>query len=106
MPSDRPTRPHGTFTPATTIGRTLTTAGFKPWVSRKDIAFGGHRCSWDKDLHLVRVGYRCGDEVLDKAEQEAERNEMLDQYEQLLTSMVYPVERSTATLYVDPKKEK
>lgn len=104
MPSDRPTRPHGTFTPASTIGRVLSAAGLKAFFVRKGVAFGGHRCAWDADRKMVRVGYWCGDDTA-PAVQQAEQEERLTTYTEFLTSKGYHVKRTGSFLYVNPKKE-
>lgn len=110
MPSDRPARPHGTFTPASTISGVLKRAGYSQFNVRTSVhtAFGGHRCSWDRLQEIVRVVYWCGDDAPDDADaREAERTEMLDLYEQTLTEKGYRVERTTSrrTLRVHPKKK-
>lgn len=91
MSSDRPKRPHGTFTPASTISRVLGAAGYKAFAARKDTAFGGHRCSWDQTQGEVRVGYWCGDDTPD-ADRASERAEMLAVYLGILTAAGYPAE--------------
>lgn len=103
MASDRPKKPHGTFTSASTIGRVLTRGGFPAFAVRKGVGYGGHRCSWDKINKVVRVGYRCGDDTPDDR-QDSERREMLGLYAQLLESKGYDVRRSFGTLYVDPER--
>lgn len=103
MPSDRPTRSHGTFTPASTIGRVLTRGGHPPFLTRRDTAFGGHRSTWDRDMKVVVVRHRCGDDIPDD-QQDTEQAEMLALYEQFLTGKGYRVERSaTGWLLVHPK---
>lgn len=106
MSSDRPSRPHGTFTPASTVSRALGAAGYKAFRARKTTAFGGHRCSWDKDQEIVRVVYRCGDDT-PEADRQPEREEMLTIYMQILTAKGYQVEWDSTkyALYVHPEKE-
>lgn len=105
MPSDRPNKPHGTFTPASTISRVLTSAGFVTSAIRKGEALSGHRCSWDRVNHRVLVGYRCGDDTPDSS-MHAEHTEALSLYEQVLTAKGYRVERDERFLYVYIDKEK
>lgn len=99
MPSDRPTKPHGRFTPASTVGRLLTAAGYGAAFIRKGIQFGGHSCSWDEIRKTVLILYRCHDDVPDDA-MAAERKEMLDLYAELLLSKGYAVERAERLMYV------
>lgn len=105
MPSDRPSRSHGTFTPATAIGRILSAAGYKAFRARKNTAFGGHRCSWDQNQQIVRVGYWCSDETLE-ADREDERQHALTLYMQHLAAKGYRVEWAADkySLYVHPLK--
>lgn len=91
MTSDRPTRPHGTFTPAATIGRVLSQAGYKAFTTRKDTAFSGHRCTWDPSQNVTTVSHRCGDSTHAEA-LDVERQDMLTEYEQLLRAKGYVVE--------------
>jgi len=109
MPSDRPKRPHGTFTPASTIGRVLTGAGYGAFHARRDTAFGGHRCHWDERQGLVRIGHWCGDDTPEtdrETDRETERDHALTLYAQLLTSKGYRIVRTvTGSLYVAPTKE-
>lgn len=104
MPSDRPQRPHGTFTPASTISRVLSAAGYRAFRARRDTAFGGHRCSWDRARQVVRVGYWCSDDTPQR-DQAAEREEALALYMRHLTARGYQVERAgESALYVHPLK--
>lgn len=105
MPSDRPTRPHGTFTPASTISRVLGAAGYKAFRARRDTAFGGHRCSWDQNQQIVRVGYRCGDDT-SETDRQTEREHALTLYMQHLTAKGYRVERDEGAVYVHIEKTK
>lgn len=86
MPSDRPSKPHGTFTPAATIALILVGAGYKPFAVRSNVGQGGHRCTWDKDRRAVRIVHRCGD-----GQDASERDELLTAYWELLTSKGYVV---------------
>lgn len=106
MPSDRSTKPHGTFTPASTISRVLGRAGHRSFQVRKNTAFGGHLCRWEQAQQLVRVVHRCGDDTPDD-QREAERTEMLTAYRDVLVAAGYPVEWDATryALLVDPKKE-
>lgn len=95
MPSDRPSKPHGTFTPASTIARVLSRAGYAKFHvrARTHTAFAGHRCSWDRGTATTRVTYTCADDspVGDDARR-AERADMLTAYEELLTAKGYVVQ--------------
>ena len=91
MASDRPSKPHGTFTPASTVGRVLSAAGYKPFQTRRDTAFGGHRCSWIPYQNVTEVRHRCGDDTPEEA-RDVERQDMLTEYDQLLTAKGYVVE--------------
>lgn len=104
MPSDRPTKPHGRFTPANKISRVLGSK-HKKWVARATTAFGGYRCTWDAVQGLVRVTHRPGDEVTDEEARRTEREEMITEYEQTLTERGYHVQREHGVLYVNPVKE-
>ena len=79
MPSDRRKKPHGTFTPASGVSRLLTAAGYGRSLIRNGEAFGGHRCSWDKDREQVIIRYQVADSTPDE-EMTAERRSMLDLY--------------------------
>lgn len=104
MPSDRPTKPHGTTTPASAISGVLGRAGYKASLRRKGEEFGGHRCSWDRHQRLVAVGYRCPDTTPDDAA-DAEHAEMIGVYAAELTAQGYRVVKSNDRfLYVDPVK--
>lgn len=104
MPGYYP-KPGGTPTFATTIGRVLKSAGYSAFRARKDTAFGGHRCSWDAQHKVVRVGYWCSDDT-PESQHDAERAEMLGLYEETLTGKGYRVERSPGVLRVHPKEPK
>lgn len=97
-------KPHGTFTPASTIGRVLSKEGYAAFLVRKNYAYGGHRCHWDRAGGVVTVFYRCGDDIPD-SQQAAERAEMLGLYEEFLKEKGYRVERpeSGGSLIVYPK---
>lgn len=105
MPSDRPKKPHGAFTPASAIGRVLSAAKHKSWAVRGGVGLGGHVCRWGVWMGRVSIHYRCPDDMPESEMDEA-RSHMLDLYEELLTSKGYRVERTEACLYVDPNKEK
>lgn len=104
MASDRPSRPHGTFTPASTVGRVLSRAGYKPFQTRRDTAFGGYRCTWVPHQSVTEVRYRCGDDTPEES-RDVERQDMLSAYDELLTSKGYTVEWSASgyALHVHPK---
>lgn len=104
MPSDRPKKPHGRFTPASTIGRVLSRAGYGREIIRRGVGYGGHRCTWDHFHGVVLVGYRCPDST-PASKADAERAEMFDLYEQVLTAKGYRVERTDRFLFVNPVKE-
>lgn len=104
MPSDRPKKPHGHFTPASTIGRVLTRGGFHPFRVSRGIGFGGHRCSWDEVNRVVRINYRCSDSTPDD-QMDAERAELIDLYAEFLKDKGYHVKRTRWALYVNPVKE-
>lgn len=104
MPSDRPNKPHGRFTPASLIGRMLSQGGYGRAIIRKSEALGGHKCSWEPDQQRVWVRYQVRD-ITPITEQNAERTEMLDLYEELLTSKGYRVDRRERFLYVDMRKD-
>lgn len=99
MPSDRPNKPHGRFTPASTVGRLLTAAGYGAAFIRKGFQYGGHSCSWDELTKRTWIRYRCPDDLPDSM-MEAERKEMLDLYKELLLNKDYTVEATDRMLYV------
>jgi hypothetical protein len=104
MPSDRPNKPHGRFTPATTIGRLLSAAGYGRAFIRKGIGYGGHLCSWDERRQQVWIRYRSHDDT-PAEDLAAERDEMLGRYTVLLASKGYEVERDERVLHVRKPKE-
>lgn len=93
MPSDRPTKSHGTFDPATVISRILTGAGYPSFAVRRGSGFGGHRCRWDGVRKVVQITYWASDSTPDSL-RDVERAEMLDGYTEILTEKGKRVERT------------
>lgn len=104
MPTDRPNKSHGTFTPASTIARVLTGAGYHRFQVSRGMGLGGHRCSWEKVQEVVEVRYWPGDDT-PESRVDTERAEMLTQYAQILTGRGYHVEHVGSSLRVNPVKE-
>lgn len=104
MASDRPTRPHGRFTPASRISAALTKAGYAKFLVRNSVpvAYSGFNCSWEKNTSQTRVSWRPGDDVRDD-QIEGERTHMLAEYAGVLSKLGYTVTESHSALYVPPK---
>lgn len=103
MPSDRPTKPHGTFTPASKISRLLGTEHVRQ-VKRPNCAFGGFACTWDPISERVRVGHYPGDDVTDDNDRRRETEEMLGRYARMLNAHGYRAVHEHGAVYVNPVK--